>query len=181
MGAVALLVAGSLPVGSRPVTNLVVERVDASFVLPASGGGFDYLVFYALRRIDPSTGRVTSTKAYAGKGECVRSPRGGLSCQTKVQPHRIGRFHANEAFTRISVTLARNETKHRLTFRAVDDHPASGREVPNECGGVSVRGYEIARTARARGLLFGRRVDSRDEKRGEKESVSRYLEISACA
>lgn len=163
-----------------PVSNLVVERVDASFVYPRTGRGYDYLVLYALRRTDPETGRFESVKAYAGRGDCLRSQGQGLACQTKVHPYKVVRFRANEAFTHVMVVLRLGHTTHHLSFRTRDDHDATGRQVPNECGGLSIRNYEIARSATARGRLFGRRVSSKTEWRRDIESVSRYAEIGVC-
>lgn len=181
LAVIALVASMVSPSGGRSVRHLVVNRVDAAFIYPtAKPRRYDYLVFYALRRTDPSTGRVVSTKAYAGQGHCVRRRGRGISCQTKVDRHRLALFQANDDLTRLHVVLARAGTRHRLRFRTTADYQAAGREIPNECGGASVRRYEVARHAVAFGMLFGRSVRTQTERGKGPESVTRYGEISAC-
>jgi hypothetical protein len=67
-----------------------------------------------------------------------------------------------------------------LNFTATDSYDARSYDFPNGCGGVTVFQYEHALNANVKGILLGRRVATMKDVDPEQESMSSYIEWTAC-
>lgn len=167
--------AGPAPAG----TVHRVEKFDVTF-LYESGGGYEEYVVIATRTTDAATGQILDVTVVAGVRQCVLED-GSLTCQGRLHDGRVIRFETSADFGNGTVTFRdRRGRRNHLSLVATDPYQATGRDVPNSCGGATIDAYEHAYNASATGTLFGRKVTTRGDADPEAEAMTRYVEVEGC-
>lgn len=180
--AVAFLVAASpAQAGAGAITATRVERFEVAFLYKANRAYEEY-VAVATRTTDPTSGDVLGVWVRAGIRPCSLDPEGALTCRGDLAEQEVVRFEASEDMLDGTLVFRspRGRTS-RIVLRGDDPYAASGRSLPNECGGATFQRYEQAYNASARGTMFGRKVTTQGDADPEAESMSRHLEIKGCA
>ncbi len=179
---VAAVLLGAAPASatSDSVAATRVERLEISF-LYNTGRAYEEYTAVATRSFDIATGDVLHVWVHAGIRPCSLDREGGLTCQGELAERKVMRFETRDDLSE-ALLVFKDATSRvsKIALRADDPYSASGRSIPNECGGATLQRYEYAFNASARGILFGRRVTTAGDADPEAESMTRYVELKAC-
>jgi len=93
---------------------------------------------------------------------------------------RVRKFEVADDMDRVKLGFTRDSVRSRLVFTAGPEYDASGREVPNRCGGVTIYDYEHALNAIGHGRLLGKRVHSQKDRARSLEHMERYVKTIIC-
>ena len=157
-----------------------VERFEAEFLYKVGAGRFQEYAVLATRTSDVVSGQTTDVSVLAGIRACSVEDE-VLSCEGTLSARRNARLRLNGDSTEAVIAFRdRGGRVNRLVMKADDSYTASGRSLPNACGGATVLAYELAYNATARGVLFGRNVSTGGDADPELEAMTRYLEAEVC-
>lgn len=157
-----------------------IERLEAEFLYKVARKRYVEYAAVAKRATDVASGHVIAVSVAAGLRRC-RLKDETLSCRGPLVDQEVVRFDASDDLSVASLVFRDSRRRNnRLRLVANDPYQATGRSIPNECGGATVLAYEYAFNATATGTMFGRRVQTSRDADPESETLTRYVEVKAC-